>query len=207
MFVFAFFLFLACYIFVDASHLILIRHGETDALANQIYHDNSDLNETGRKQALEIIEKLKDRPIQAIYSSSLPRALHTADPLAVSRNLSVIVVDALRERSHGSAEGRPMADFKDTKIYNLYYHPQKKEDLLLRLVPDAENFVESTKRFLDALKKISSDHPDQTVAVFCHYALMKGLLISLTNRFDQPPILNGSFIELNPNWLLNAVQD
>ncbi|MES2122968.1 MAG: histidine phosphatase family protein [Chlamydiota bacterium] len=193
---FIFCLFLGSYAFVDACHLIIIRHGETAALANRIYHEDSGLNEQGEKQALEVIDKLHGVPIDAIYSSPLRRAIQTASPLAEHRALPVIIYGALKERGHGSAEGRPMADFDGTETRDLYYHPQKSEDLFLRLVPDAENLDESTKRFSSILKKISEEHPDQTVVVFSHHALMQGLLISLTNRFDHPPILNGSFIQV-----------
>ncbi len=194
-----FFLFFLCCVasaVADPCHLILIRHGETEALANRIYHENSGLNAKGKQQALDIIDQLQGIPIAAIYSSPLRRAVQTAGPLALVLNLPVIIYDALKERSHGSAEGLPMACLEGTASFNLYYYPKRREDLSIRLVPDAENFEESTLRFSSILKTISTNHPGQTVVVFCHFGLLQGLRILLTQRFDHPPILNGSSIEI-----------
>lgn len=188
--------FVLCYAYADPCHVILIRHGETEALARQVYQEDSDLNEKGKRQAKEIVDTLQGVFIDAIYSSPLRRGISTAGPLSKDRNLSIKTYDELRERGHGSLEGHPIGDFEKTILFDRYYHPVTQEDLCVRLVPDAENYEEATFRFLQCLKKIASDHTGQTVVIFSHFALMKGLTISLTNRFDQLAIPNGSLIHL-----------
>ena len=60
--------------------LYFIRHGES--LANQkdvfIGQYDFDLTEKGRKQAEMVADYLKDVKVDAIYSSDLLRAYHTA---------------------------------------------------------------------------------------------------------------------------------
>jgi broad specificity phosphatase PhoE len=196
---------LACLAFAEPCHLILIRHAETEALASRVYCEDSDLNDKGKLQAVEIVNRLREIAIDAIYSSPLRRAKNTAQFLALERGLPVVTYDALKERMHGSAEGHPMADLETSPFCVPYYYPIKREDLRVRLVPDAENFEESTTRFEDILKKIAIDHQGQTVVVFSHYGLMKGLSMSLTGDFDQPSIPNGFAIHLSGDgntWLL-----
>jgi broad specificity phosphatase PhoE len=183
-------------LFAEPCHLILIRHGETVALANNIYHDDSPLNERGQRQAQAIVEQLRAIPIDALYSSPLRRALQTAEPLSFQRALLVHTYDALRERSHGSLEGHPVAEVIGYDGFDRYYHPRGMEDLRFKLVPDAESFEESTLRFSQCLAQIGSDHPGQTVVIFSHAGLMNGGMISLTHCFDQPQIPNGSFLHL-----------
>jgi broad specificity phosphatase PhoE len=188
--------FVACYAFADPCHLILVRHGETEALAKSVYHEDSELNDKGRQQAKEVVERLRGVFIDAIYSSPLRRAVSTAKPLSSDRNLSITTYDELRERGHGSLEGHPITDLEGSDLFVRYYHPASQQDLKIRLVPDAENYEESTDRFLLCLKKISANHPGQTVVIVSHFALMKGLTISLTHNFDQNPIPNGSLLHV-----------
>ncbi len=196
-YLFLFFAFHLCTLFAEPCHLILIRHGETVALANNMFHEDSALNETGERQAKTIVEQLRGIAIDALYSSPLRRALQTAEPLSFQRALPVRTYDALKERSHGSLEGRPVADVVGYDGFDRYYHPRGKDDLSFKLVPDVESFEESTLRFSQCLVQIGSDHPGQTVVIFSHSGLMKGLMLSLTHRFDLPPIPNGSFVHVS----------
>jgi broad specificity phosphatase PhoE len=89
-----------------------IRHGETDWNRERRIQGSTDvpLNDRGRAQALELAESLADRPIGAIWSSDLRRALDTARPLAERLGLEVRQTPALRERSFGVIEGRTDAE-------------------------------------------------------------------------------------------------
>ena len=63
------------------------------------------LDARGRWQAEQIACALQDEAIDAIVSSDLARALHTALPLARRHGLSVRTDAALRERSFGVFQG------------------------------------------------------------------------------------------------------
>ena len=63
------------------------------------------LDARGRWQAEQLTDALHDEPIDAIVSSDLARAMHTALPLARHRGLRVRADPALRERSFGVFQG------------------------------------------------------------------------------------------------------
>jgi len=63
------------------------------------------LDARGRWQAERLADALHDEPIDAIVSSDLARAMHTALPLARRRGLRVRADPTLRERSFGVFQG------------------------------------------------------------------------------------------------------
>ena len=192
-----FFLCCACsVVFAAPCHVILVRHGETEALAHNVYCEDSCLNQKGMRQAQEVVQKLRGVHIDALYSSPIRRAVQTATPLSTDRSLPIQTDERLKERSHGSLEGHPVSDVVGHALFDRYYNPKKQEDLSIKLVPDAESFKESTARFSECVQEIASHHPGQTVVIFSHSGLMKGLMILLTKRFDQPSIPNGSILHV-----------
>jgi probable phosphoglycerate mutase len=90
----------------------LVRHGESTwnvrGLA-QGHCDQARLTDRGRRQARGVADQLKTRPIRALYSSDLHRALETAVPLASAIGLLVTRDTRLRERCLGVLEGSATA--------------------------------------------------------------------------------------------------
>ena len=86
----------------------LVRHGESTWNARglaQGHRDEARLTQHGVRQAWAVVGQLCDRPIGALYSSDLHRALATAAPLAPVLGLDVIRDARLRERCLGVLEG------------------------------------------------------------------------------------------------------
>src|SRR5215475_7337669 len=65
-------------------YLYLVRHGEASP-------DESGLSENGRRQALLLGQRLRDRPISVAYHGPLPRAAQTAR--LVTEQLSGVALD------------------------------------------------------------------------------------------------------------------
>ena len=87
--------------------LILIRHGHTSSNALRVLDTGvpgADLDETGRRQADELVGRLAAEAVDAVYSSDLARAQQTAAPLASARGLEVAVLPGLREIQAGDDE-------------------------------------------------------------------------------------------------------
>ena len=86
--------------------LYIARHGETDWNVQHRLQGWTDrpLDETGRKQAIDLAESLKGVHIDAIYSSTLSRSRDTARTVA-GKALTVKSLDGLRERNYGHFQG------------------------------------------------------------------------------------------------------
>jgi 2,3-bisphosphoglycerate-dependent phosphoglycerate mutase len=97
----------------DAQRVVwLVRHGESTwnaAGLAQGHRDEARLTERGVHQAWAVVGRLCDRPIGALYSSDLHRALATAAPLASVLGLAVVRDARLRERCLGDLEGAATA--------------------------------------------------------------------------------------------------
>lgn len=87
--------------------IYLARHGQTDWNVQHKAQGRTDipLNATGRAQAEELRNKIKDLEFDAVYASPLKRAAETAE-IAVGDRYDIIHHDLLLERSFGDFEGK-----------------------------------------------------------------------------------------------------
>jgi probable phosphoglycerate mutase len=95
---------------MQATRLILIRHGETHWNADSRIQGHTDiaLNDTGRWQAKRVAQALADEPKAAVYASDLQRAADTALAIAQAHAEGALQVRhhiGLRERAFGHFEG------------------------------------------------------------------------------------------------------
>ncbi len=161
--------------------IILVRHGETEwNRVRRIQGSGSDtpLSETGMRQAAAVALRLKDEKIQAIYSSPLQRALHTAQAIASYHQLEVNVLPSLKEIDVGELEGVFSADMKvrfDEFIcrYGDVQNPEK--------LPGGESVCEVQKRAWDTIISIKNQHSDGTVVVVSHYFVILAIVCQVLN--------------------------
>lgn len=94
--------------------IILVRHGQTDWNVKDLLQGQTDveLNETGKIQAKETAEKLKNIKIDEIYVSPLKRTINTAEEINKNRNLELKIEPRLIERGFGEYEGKSKVEFK-----------------------------------------------------------------------------------------------
>lgn len=84
--------------------IYLVRHGESIGNVNGIHQGQKNdfpLSESGKRQAELLKKRFENIKIDAIYSSDLKRAKETAEFLADSKKISVILDLRLRERDFG----------------------------------------------------------------------------------------------------------
>jgi broad specificity phosphatase PhoE len=88
--------------------ILLARHGETDdnlePLRFQGFSDTP-LNDTGRRQAAELAERVSDQGIVSLWSSDLVRASETAQIVGAHIGLQARLDPRLREANRGEWEG------------------------------------------------------------------------------------------------------
>ena len=90
-----------------AIKLILIRHGESEGNVQRRFSGFQDVNltEKGIWQAERLAYRLKELPVDVVYSSDLKRAKHTAEIVFGSRGIDIIPNSNLREMNFGVWEG------------------------------------------------------------------------------------------------------
>ena len=147
--------------------LLLIRHGEneyvkTGKMAGQLADVH--LNERGRKQAAELAEALKQVPLKAIYSSSLERAVETAEPIAEGRKLEIQLRPQLMDNDIGKWQGRTLKQLSRLKKWKIVQQAPSRFTF-----PEGESFLETQTRIASTLDEIAASHkPKDIVAVVFH---------------------------------------
>jgi broad specificity phosphatase PhoE len=155
--------------------LTLIRHGETDANLEGVWHGSTDtaLTERGRAQAGRVAAYLGERhaDASALYSSPLQRARHTAEMIAEALGLALRIDDGLAEYHLGCWEGKTYRDLQHE--HRLWHYMKSDPDFAPH---GGESPRQVTDRFTGALRRIACAHPGRRVIVVCHGgALSMGL--------------------------------
>jgi len=99
------------------TKIFLVRHGEVANANERCYngHYNVNLSPEGLRQMMSVADRLKDKPIKAVYSSDLQRTVKGAKIIAERHSIKPIAIKELRELNYGIWEGKRLED-----IRNLY---------------------------------------------------------------------------------------
>ncbi|HLV65290.1 MAG TPA: histidine phosphatase family protein [Polyangiaceae bacterium] len=155
--------------------LLLIRHGETDAVGRRLVGrlPGVPLNARGREQAERLAATLKGVPLAAVYSSPLERAVETAEPIARAHGLTPVVRDGLNEADFGDWTGlefRELGTRPDFRRWN--------EERSAMRPPRGEHVTEIQARLVRELLELARQHPDVTVAVVGHADPLRAAIAS-----------------------------
>jgi broad specificity phosphatase PhoE len=97
------------------SGLVLARHGETndnrEPIRVQGFRDTP-LNDTGRRQAHQLGERIADMGFRSLWSSDLSRARETAEIAGARIGLEPRLDERLREANRGRWEGSLFIDIE-----------------------------------------------------------------------------------------------
>lgn len=176
--------------------LYLVRHGETEWNVQKINQGQSEspLTENGIRQAGEAAEKLKNVNFEAIFSSDLSRAHRTAEIIKLDRDIIIETSKLLRERSHGSFEGKHFEVLENELKEKMEEREKLSEDEYhsFRLAPDIETDEELMQRFFLQLREIAIAYPDKSVLVVTHAGCIKNFLIK-TGYSKRKDLTAGAF--------------
>ncbi|HEV8432412.1 MAG TPA: histidine phosphatase family protein [Thermoanaerobaculia bacterium] len=94
--------------------LILIRHGETVHNVDRIAQgwNDSALSPRGEQQVTALARRIAAMDVDAIYSSTLNRALTSAKAIAKLTSHEITTLDDLREMNYGGWEGQSFLDVR-----------------------------------------------------------------------------------------------
>lgn len=146
------------------TRLFLVRHGATEWNKQKLAQGMADieLTEDGRKQAIEIAERLSHENLTAVFSSDLKRASDTAGPIALAHGLEVITDKRLREIDQGEWTGLHVDEIK--RRWPDLWGPARHYSAR----PGGESPEQVRTRALAAIRDIIEAHPQGSVAVVSH---------------------------------------
>jgi broad specificity phosphatase PhoE len=174
-----------------------MRHGEVANGAEKRYngHIDVDITEKGVEQMRRLAALLAGKPIVAVYSSDLIRAVKGAEIISESLGLTYSPLKSLRERSVGAWEGLTAGEIKER-------YPEEyavwRADLLNYRPPGGECLIDVQERVLPAYRQLVASHPDQEIAMLLHGGVNR---IILADALGLPPLnlfrIDQSFGALN----------
>lgn len=160
----------------DFTRIYLIRHGEVVGAGPKRYHGHHDvdLSPEGLSQMERLAERLKDKPIVAIYCSDLTRTMKGAEILARAGRLPVYSRKALREKGFGAWEG---LTYEEVALrFPEAWKAWLEDPVGSRPPGGGETFLEVSQRVLEELSVILKNHPGQEVVVLAHGGINRVIL-------------------------------
>lgn len=100
--------------------VILLRHGRSTSNTAHVLAGRSegvDLDDKGRGQAGELIERIGDLAIRAVVCSPMLRCRRTVEPLAEALGLQILVEEGLAEVDYGEWTGRKISDLTKEPLW------------------------------------------------------------------------------------------
>lgn len=163
------------------GQVLLARHGETDdnrpPLRFQGWRDTP-LNDTGRRQAGELAERLAGEGIASLWSSDLSRARETAETVGRRLGLEVTLDPRLREANRGDWEGRLFQDVEreEPELYAAWMRAGEEWRF-----PGGESLREQQERVLACIEDIRAAGELPALAV-CHGGSIRVVLCTRDPR-------------------------
>ena len=158
-----------------ATRLILVRHGATEHSVDRRFsgHNDLPLSDLGVRQAEALALRLSaGRPVSAVVSSPLPRAMQTAQPIADALGTSVARADGMTEVDFGEWEGLTFAEVADRYPGQLRAWSSSTRTA----PPGGESFDEASLRVLAARDELVETYSQSTVVVVTHVTPIKLLV-------------------------------
>ncbi len=158
------------------SHVVLIRHGETDANVQGRWQGHGDwpLNDKGRAQAQKLAPAVP--PVDVFYTSPLERAKATAEVVAGYQGRPLVVEPRVKEIGFGAWENCTRAEIEASD-----------PEAIARLVGGedivrggtGETFASVQERMTQAVDAIAAAHRGGTAAIVSHGGATRAYLTKL----------------------------
>ena len=192
-----------------ATVLILVRHGESNANGNGFFAGQLDieLSQRGLHQAELTAKYISEHySVDAVYTSDLQRAYHTALPIAKACETGVEQIPQLREIFAGNWQGLCFDELQ-TRYADAYGVWLKK--IGMAHPTGGESVVALSARIWDAIQEIARREENKTVVIVTHATPIRTLLCrikgySLEHMKQIPWVSNASVsvIRTDGSWVL-----
>lgn len=157
--------------------LYFVRHGETEMNVRNMFYGwyDVDINEKGVMQAEELRDAFREIPVDAIYSSDLKRAMHTAEIIAEGR--PVVKMPQFRELYYGKWENRTWEEMTEADRVLLRQWRTDWEHLTM---PEGEAFMDFYDRVTAGLERIIRENKGKHVLIVSHNGALSAMHCHLT---------------------------
>jgi len=162
------------------AKFLIIRHGETLWNRENRFQGSADipLSDKGRAQARRVAVALADKPLDAIYSSPLSRALDTAKAVAAEHSMDIQVMDDLQEINVGEWSGKTWAEIRE--MWPELEKNWREDPYTSGPPPGGEDYQDFQVRCINALDTIAAQHTDsELVAIVCHGGVIRAVMREL----------------------------
>lgn len=158
--------------------LFLARHGETVWHAEHRYAGRADveLTDKGLRESESLALWAADARLDAVYSSTLSRAILTAEPSARATGEIVETDPDLDEVGFGVGEGRTLDELRPEYSAEVDAFIARPAEAVL---PGGERGLDGITRYLRAFDRIEAAFPDGRVLVACHGTALRLTLCNL----------------------------
>ncbi|MFH1286372.1 MAG: histidine phosphatase family protein [Candidatus Magasanikbacteria bacterium] len=178
--------------------IYIIRHGESTSDVKERYDGDYDdhLTDKGLKEAQIITEKLLDRKIQIIFSSSKIRAIETSEILKNVLKCKMVVTEDMNEQDIYGAYPELSKDQPEEE-YRQLGEVMANRDIGIEGV---ETYLHFKNRVVECFSKITNEDY-QTIAIITHGGPIRCIFRDILKMGEFIKIDNGAIIELEKNNL------
>jgi len=149
--------------------VILLRHGRSTSNTAHVLAGRSegvDLDDKGRQQATDLVDRTAELPIRAVVSSPLLRCRRTIEPLAEALGLEPVLDDRLSEVDYGEWTGRKLGDLLKEPLWAVVQaHPSA------AVFPGGEGLAEVQTRAVAAVRdhdaRLAEQHGGDALWLAC----------------------------------------
>ncbi len=166
------------------KQVFFVRHGESDTNVDAVYRgDHALLTLRGGEQAFRVADRMRHIGVEALISSTLPRALHTAETIAMRTDLPLETSPLFVERQRpsamrGKSYGDPSVVRMSREIFGGYLATSHRHS-------DEENLDDLRTRALASLAFLEQ-HPAERLCVVTHGYFLKVLFVVILTGGELP---------------------
>lgn len=179
-----------------AARVFVARHGEAEYESELLSDAGGSLTDLGRSQAAGLAESLATERLAHVFTSSMSRAVQTAEIVAARLGVGVTVRDGLREFGVGSYAGQPSDPDPFGSVFGDWI-----EGHLETPIPGGEAGAEVVQRMRGVLEAAADRFRGEAVLVVSHGGAMCTAIPNLARNVERHlplsrPLANCDVVEL-----------
>lgn len=160
--------------------LFLCRHGQTEHNDNEIVQGQMDskINGRGKEQAKELRDRLAEENIDKVYSSSMTRALETAEIVAEPHDVEIEEIEELKEVARAKFEGEQFEDMIEEITSS------ETEDYLWK-PKGGESLEELKERGVKFLNSIKGEQEGEKIIAISHGGTISSTILGILEHSSK----------------------